>query len=66
VHTVLSAADPKGISSFATLDLISRGRPEMVVGRSSSIESISLFGYKLEDYDELFDRKLGLLAKSGK
>ena len=62
--TVLSAADPVRIfQNFATLDLISRGRAEMVVGRGSSIEAFPLFGYNLQDYDELFDEKIGLLLK---
>jgi probable LLM family oxidoreductase len=61
---VLSAADPVRVfQSFATLDLISRGRAEMVVGRGSSIEAFPLFGYSLNDYDELFAEKLGLLLK---
>ena len=52
---VLSAADPVRVfQSFATLDLISRGRAEMVVGRGSSIEAFPLFGYNLQDYDDLF------------
>ena len=60
--TVLSAADPVRVfQNFATLDLISRGRAEMVVGRGSSIEAFPLFGYNLKDYDALFDEKLGLL-----
>ena len=60
--TVLSAADPVRVfQNFATLDLISRGRAEMVVGRGSSIEAFPLFGYNLQDYDELFAEKLGLL-----
>lgn len=62
--TVLSAADPVRVfQSFATLDLISGGRAEMVVGRGSFIESFPLFGYKLEDYDELFAEKLELLLQ---
>jgi len=62
--TVLSAADPVRVfQSFATLDLISGGRAEMVVGRGSFIESFPLFGYKLEDYDELFSEKLALLLE---
>jgi len=62
--TVLSAADPVRVfQSFATLDLISRGRAEMVVGRGSSIEAFPLFGYDLQDYDELFAEKLDLLLK---
>jgi probable LLM family oxidoreductase len=61
---VLSAADPVRVfQSFATLDLISRGRAEMVVGRGSSIEAFPLFGYSLDDYDELFAEKLDLLLK---
>jgi probable LLM family oxidoreductase len=61
---VLSAADPVRVfQSFATLDLISNGRAEMVVGRGSSIEAFPLFGYNLNDYDELFAEKLELLLK---
>src|SRR5271170_5244635 len=60
--TVLSAADPVRVfQSFATLDLLSNGRAEMVVGRGSFIESFPLFGLKLEDYDDLFAEKLDLL-----
>ncbi|MDH4092727.1 MAG: LLM class flavin-dependent oxidoreductase [Cyclobacteriaceae bacterium] len=60
--TVLSAADPVRVfQNFATLDLISQGRAEMVVGRGSFIESFPLFGLKLEDYDALFSEKLELL-----
>jgi len=60
--TVLSAADPVRVfQNFATLDLISGGRAEMVVGRGSFIEAFPLFGYNLEDYDELFAEKLNLL-----
>jgi probable LLM family oxidoreductase len=62
--TVLSAADPVRVfQNFATLDLISGGRAELVVGRGSFIESFPLFGLKLEDYDELFVEKLNLLLK---
>ena len=62
--TVLSAADPVRVfQNFATLDLISEGRAEMVVGRGSFIESFPLFGYKLEDYDALFAEKLDLLLQ---
>jgi len=62
--TVLSAADPVRVyQNFATLDLISKGRAEMVVGRGSSIEAYPLFGFNLNDYDELFKEKLGLLLK---
>src|SRR6201991_558373 len=62
--TVLSAADPVRIfQSFATLDLISQGRAEMVVGRGSFVDAYPLFGYNLEDYDALFAEKLGLLLE---
>ncbi len=62
--TVLSAADPVRVyQNFATLDLISKGRAEMVVGRGSSIEAYPLFGFNLNDYDELFKEKLDLLLK---
>lgn len=62
--TVLSAADPVRVfQSFATLDLISRGRAEMVVGRGSSVEAFPLFGFDLVDYDALFAEKLDLLLK---
>jgi alkanesulfonate monooxygenase SsuD/methylene tetrahydromethanopterin reductase-like flavin-dependent oxidoreductase (luciferase family) len=60
--TVLSSADPvKVFQDFATLDLISGGRAEIMAGRGSFIESFPLFGYDLEDYDELFAEKLQLL-----
>jgi probable LLM family oxidoreductase len=60
--TVLSAEDPvRAFQNFATLDLLSRGRAEMIVGRGSSIEAFPLFGFRLEDYDELFAEKLDLL-----
>lgn len=62
--TVLSAADPVRVfQNFATLDLISKGRAEIVVGRGSFTESFPLFGLKLEDYDALFSEKLELLLK---
>ncbi len=62
--TVLSADDPVRVfQAFATLDLLSRGRAELVVGRGSSIEAYPLFGYDLRDYDELFAEKLDLLLK---
>jgi probable LLM family oxidoreductase len=61
---VLSAADPVRVfQEFATLDLLSQGRAELVVGRGSSIEAFPLFGFKLEDYDSLFEEKLDLLLK---
>jgi probable LLM family oxidoreductase len=60
--TVLSAADPVRIfQEFATLDLLSQGRTEIVVGRGSFIEAFPLFGLRLEDYDSLFAEKLDLL-----
>ena len=60
--TVLSSDDPVRVfESFATLDLISGGRAEIMAGRGSFIESFPLFGYDLEDYDQLFTEKLGLL-----
>src|SRR5437867_11310555 len=62
--TVLSAADPVRVfQNFATLDLLSQGRAEMVVGRGSFIEAFPLFGLKLEDYDSLFAENLDLLLK---
>ncbi|RWE27865.1 LLM class flavin-dependent oxidoreductase, partial [Mesorhizobium sp.] len=60
--TVLSSDDPVRVfQQFATLDLLSGGRAEIMAGRGSFIESFPLFGYKLEDYDELFAEKLDLL-----
>ncbi len=60
--TVLSAADPVRVfQNFATLDLVSQGRAEMVVGRGSFIEAYPLFGLDLDDYNELFTEKLNLL-----
>lgn len=65
--TVLSAADPVRVfQQFATLDLISRGRAEIVAGRGSSIEAFPLFGLAMNDYDDLFAEKLGLLLELGK
>jgi probable LLM family oxidoreductase len=62
--TVLSAADPVRVfQEFATLDLISHGRAEIVAGRGSSVEAFPLFGFDLEDYDSLFAEKLDLLLK---
>ena len=62
--TVLSAADPVRIfQEFATLDLLSQGRVEVVVGRGSFIEAFPLFGLRLDDYDSLFSEKLDLLLK---
>lgn len=60
--TVLSSADPVRVfQNFASLDLISEGRAEIMAGRGSFIESFPLFGYDLNDYDELFTEKLELL-----
>ena len=60
--TVLSAADPVRVfQNFATLDLISNGRAEMVVGRGSFIDAFPLFGLDMHDYDELFTEKLNLI-----
>ena len=61
---VLSAADPVRVfQEFATLDLISKGRIDLVVGRGSFTEAFPLFGYNLQDYDELFTEKLELLIQ---
>jgi len=61
---VLSAVDPVRLfQQFATLDLISQGRAEMVVGRGSFIDAYPLFGLNLEDYDDLFAEKLELLLQ---
>ncbi len=65
--TVLSSADPVRIfQNFATLDLVSGGRAEIIAGRGSFIESFPLFGYDLKDYDELFIEKLDLLLAINK
>lgn len=62
--TVLSSADPvKVYEDFATVDLLSHGRAEIMAGRGSFIESFPLFGYDLRDYDRLFEEKLDLLLK---
>ncbi|MFZ9154767.1 MAG: LLM class flavin-dependent oxidoreductase [Schleiferiaceae bacterium] len=62
--TVLSAADPVRVfQQFATLDLISHGRAELVVGRGSFTESFPLFGFDFQDYDALFAEKLDLLLQ---
>lgn len=61
---VLSSADPvRTFQDFSTLDLVSQGRAELMVGRGSFIESFPLFGYSLDDYDELFVEKLALLLE---
>jgi probable LLM family oxidoreductase len=62
--TVLSSDDPVRVfQDFATLDLLSNGRAEIMAGRGSFIESFPLFGYDLHDYDELFTEKLELLVR---
>ena len=62
--TVLSAGDPvRDFQNYATLDLISKGRAEMVVGRGSFTDAFPLFGHSLQDYDLLFQEKLDLLLK---
>lgn len=62
--TVLSSADPVRVfQDFATLDAVSNGRAEIMAGRGSFIESFPLFGYDLQDYDELFEEKLELLLR---
>lgn len=62
--TVLSSDDPVRVyQEFATLDLLSGGRAEIMAGRGSFIESFPLFGYDLDDYDSLFTEKLDLLLK---
>ena len=62
--TVLSASDPVRVfQNFATIDLISKGRAEIVVGRGSFVESFPLFGLNLQDYDALFTEKLKLLLQ---
>lgn len=62
--TVLSSDDPVRVfQDFATVDAISNGRAEIMAGRGSFIESFPLFGYDLNDYNELFEEKLDLLLK---
>jgi probable LLM family oxidoreductase len=62
--TVLSSEDPVRVfQQYATVDLLSGGRAEIMAGRGSFIESFPLFGYDLEDYDELFAEKLDLLLR---
>lgn len=62
--TVLSTDDPVRVyQNFATLDLVSKGRAELVVGRGSSVEAYPLFGFSLNDYNALFQEKLGLLLQ---
>lgn len=62
--SILSTDDPVRVyQQYATLDLVSSGRAELLVGRGSFIESFPLFGFKLEDYDDLFSEKLDLLLQ---
>ena len=62
--TILSSADPVRVfEDFATLDLLSGGRAELMAGRGAFVESFPLFGFELQDYDSLFDEKLALLLK---
>jgi len=62
--TVLSTADPVRVfQNYATLDLISNGRAEIISGRGSFTEAFGLFGYKLNQYDEIFEEKLELLLQ---
>ncbi|MDT5027877.1 MAG: hypothetical protein QOE61_4303 [Micromonosporaceae bacterium] len=62
--SVLSSDDPVRVfQEFATLDLLSRGRAEIMAGRGSFIESFPLFGYAMDDYDELFEEKIELLLR---
>src|SRR5580692_10802040 len=62
--TVLSAADPVRVfQNFATLDLLSQGRAEIIAGRGSFTEAYPLFGLQIEDYDDLFIEKIDLLLK---
>lgn len=62
--TVLSTQDPVRVyNEYATLDAVSDGRAQLIVGRGSAIESFPLFGYDLADYEDLFDEKLDLLMK---
>lgn len=65
--TVLSTDDPVRVyQQFATADIVSGGRVEIIAGRGSSIESFPLFGYDLKDYDELYAEKLSLLLQINK
>lgn len=62
--TVISSDDPVRVyQDFATVDLLSNGRAEIMAGRGSFIESFPLFGYDLEEYDSLFEEKLQMLLK---
>src|SRR5690349_2040853 len=62
--TVLSTQDPvRMYTEFATLDAVSNGRAQLIVGRGSAIESFPLFGFDLADYEELYEEKLDLLVR---
>src|ERR1700722_14211239 len=62
--TVLSTQDPVRLyNNFATLDAVSGGRAQLIVGRGSAIESFPLFGYDLRDYEEIFEEKLALFVE---
>src|SRR5205085_9369108 len=62
--TLLGTSDPvRVLEDFATVDLLSGGRAELIVGRGAFVESFPLFGYSLDDYDALFVEKLGLLQQ---
>ncbi len=62
--TILSSADPVRVfEDFATLDLLSGGRAELMAGRGAFVESFPLFGFELEDYEDLYNEKLALLLK---
>lgn len=64
--TVLSTSDPvKVFQDFSTVDLLSDGRAEIIAGRGAFVESFSLFGYDLDDYEQLFSEKIELLLKLG-
>ena len=65
--TVLSSDDPVRVfQRFATLDAVSNGRAEVILGRGSFTESFPLFGYDLTDYDKLFEEKLELFAAAAR
>src|SRR5215213_3026360 len=65
--SVLSSSDPVRLyQNFATVDLLSNGRAELMAGRGSFTESFPLYGYKMKDYDDLFEEKLDLLLKINK
>src|ERR1700759_5815549 len=62
--TVLSTQDPVRLyNNFATLDAVSRGRAQLILGRGSAIESFPLFGYDLREYEEIFEEKLELFVE---